>query len=229
METFNQQAEQISQAGLRLDRLAPRVTHRNVVESVVYDGRYVQLSLAPSAEQRESHVRPGQYVVARFQDGMPRFIALYSVPGASSWEFLFEPKPDWDLNQFAPGATIQVSEAEGPGFPLEFGFSKASVFVGGSGIAGVLPWLEAGPQVDEVEVVFHLSDEAPLTLARVERAVDGLNGVLSHVDYPTLVARAAKVPQDHAVLLCGSPRMMHEVAQTLLGRGFLADQIFTNL
>lgn len=214
---------------MRLDRLAPRVTHRNTIESVVYDGRYIHLSVVPSAEQRASHVYPGQYVVARFQDGSPRFIALFSPPGMPLWEFFFEPKPDWDLSQFAPGSSIQASLAEGPGFPTRFAQDKSTVFVGGSGIAGVMPWLESLPDLTDVHVVFSLTEQAPGTLARLEQAVARLSGSLSVVDYDELVEQAVQVPTDHAVLLCGSPRMLREVAHTLLSRGLNAGQIFTNL
>ena len=230
MDSYSHHVDRISQ--VTLDRHAPREMFVTHVESVIYDGRFVNLTVRPTAAQQLSYAVPGQYVVARFADGQPRFVALYGNPQAALWEFLFEPKPEWDLSQFAPGTSIPMSLADGHGYPTKFEASAATVFVSGSGIASVLPWLKATPEVDHVELFYALDDSAPQTLERTHSAVSNLSGEFHLVSPQDMSHHAAVSPaniENHAVLLCGSPRMVRDVAEVLLARGIHHSQIYTNL
>lgn len=233
MDTFSDHAERISQGSTTLDRHAPREMFATPIQAVAYDGRFVQLTLVPTSAQQRSYVVPGQYVVARFADGQPRFVALYGEPGARTWEFLFEPKAEWDLSQFAPGSAVSVSLAEGRGYPTRFeAIDGVTVFVSGSGIASILPWLQARPEVDSIRVVYALSDQAPETVARASNVVEQLNADFRVVDPSAMTDAAMLQPETiekQAVLLCGSPRMMRDVAEVLLARGVDPAQIYTNL
>lgn len=205
----------------------------NPIESVVYDGRFIHLKVTPTLAQRESYEVPGQYVIARFNDGKPRFFALHGPPEAKAWEFLFEPKPEWELEQFAPGFSIDASLAEGVGYPMAFDdYQNVTVFVGGSGIASVLPWLLSKPSVENIRIFFSLAEEAPTTVSRTMLAAQEVKADLSLIDPSQMQSCAEHFPIEHegnGVLLCGSPRMMRDVAHVLLSRGFQRDQIFTNL
>jgi len=227
------EAEQIAEGDSALDRMAPRSMFVNPIESVVYDGRFIHLKVAPTPAQRQSYVLPGQYVVTRFSDGKPRFIALYGKPEDSTWEFLFEPKPEWELAQFAPGFSIDTSMAEGRGYPMTFeDFKDVTVFAGGSGIAGIIPWLLSKPRVRNIRVFFSLAGEAPSTVSRAMLAAHEVGAELSLIDPSQMPSRAQHFPiecERNGILLCGSPRMMRDVAHVLLSRGFRRDQIFTNL
>jgi ferredoxin-NADP reductase len=233
VDPYEIQAEQIAEGSSALDRLAPRCMFTNPIQSVVYDGRFIHLKVTPTSSQRSSYTVPGQYVVARFSDGKPRFIALYGSPNEEVWEFLFEPKPEWELSQFAPGFSIATSMAEGHGYPMSFsGYRDVAIFVGGSGIAGILPWLSSQPRVENINVFFALGEEAPSTVLRTELAAREVGADLSLIDPSQMKAAAERFPPHpvgYGVLLCGSPRMMKDVAHVLLSRGFHRDQIFTNL
>lgn len=87
----------------------------------VVDEGLVRVSLAVPPAVTASYVLPGQFHRVRARDGVESHFAIASPPGAATFDYLLR------LNGGAAdalatlplGASVEVTPAEGPGFPLE--------------------------------------------------------------------------------------------------------------
>jgi NAD(P)H-flavin reductase len=77
------------------------------------------LTLRLPREVAASHRRPGQYVKIR-AGGKTSFFALANAPGGDRGELLVKRGGATGdaLARLSPGAAVELSEAEGPGFPV---------------------------------------------------------------------------------------------------------------
>jgi CDP-4-dehydro-6-deoxyglucose reductase len=107
-----------------------------------------QLSLvlgAPPAVLGAYH-RPGQYHRLQLEGVGESLFALASPPGAPRLEYLVKVTSPLTqaLSRLGPGATVQVSLPEGPGFPLARAEGRPLLLVGtGTGFAPLRATLEA--------------------------------------------------------------------------------------
>jgi NAD(P)H-flavin reductase len=108
-------------------------------------GGLVRLTLAPSFAVRDTYTRPGQYVVMR-AEGKDAYFVLAGDVGEATWELVLRPSGDAALAALttSSGGSVEVSEAQGPGFPMEEAEGRPLlVVVTGSGIAAGRPVVRA--------------------------------------------------------------------------------------
>jgi NAD(P)H-flavin reductase len=114
-------------------------------------GGLVRLVFGPPPEIVGSYVRPGQYVALR-AGGKVAYFVLAGDVGETSWEVILRPGGDAAEAALGTsiGASIEVSDAQGSGFPIEEAHGRALlVAVTGSGIAAGRPVLRARVRAGE--------------------------------------------------------------------------------
>jgi NAD(P)H-flavin reductase len=107
--------------------------------------------LEPPPEILGSYVRPGQYVALR-AGGKAAYFVLAGDAGETSWEVILRPGGEAAEAALGTsiGACIEVSDAQGPGFPIEEAHGRTLlVVVTGSGIAAGRPVLRARVRAGE--------------------------------------------------------------------------------
>src|SRR5580658_10156351 len=108
-------------------------------------GGLVRVVFEPPPEIASSYVRPGQYVALR-AGGKVAYFVLAGDVGETRWEVILRPGGEAAEATLATsiGAWLEVSDAQGLGFPLEEAHGRALlVVVTGSGIAAGRPVLRA--------------------------------------------------------------------------------------
>ena len=130
----------------KIAREIPRKPNHLEVLECRPNGRYVSITLRPSAELAARHIRPGQYIVVTFEGLPPRFLALASAPGDRVWELLVDPTQgdlSHALEQLRAGSIVACSVPEGAGYPTQLtSFSDVIVVATGSGVASIISLLE---------------------------------------------------------------------------------------
>lgn len=194
-----------------------------------------------------THVRPGQYAMLALEGHAPHPFAIASAPGSTTFEFLVKkgsPLSD-ALTRLGPGHFVQISEAMGPGFPLEKAAGHSILlFATGSGISAIRSTLLAirndRAKFDKVTLFFgartpsafaymdeHKDWERDgIDIVRTvsqpgESSWDGLQGyVQEHVGE---LARGGEL-----VFLCGQTEMVKGVREELARRGIPPGNLFVN-
>ena len=101
------------------------------------------VSLEEPPKLRALHERVGQYLMLSPPIGPAFPIALASLPGSETLELLLGADAQRKLG-LAPGASVEVSDPTGPGFPLERALgADVLVFGTGSALAPLAPLLDA--------------------------------------------------------------------------------------
>jgi len=126
-------------------------------EKACASGKSVSLQVEVSPETAAEFKVPGQYVQVRLDDDTkPLFLAIASAPNPEnpSFEFLVKKTDgnEW-MTDVAAGASIQVSQVLGGGFPMEenlegfkfdFPTQNLLLFAAGSGLAPIKSAIESG-------------------------------------------------------------------------------------
>lgn len=195
----------------------------------------------------KTHVHPGQYALIALPGMDPQPFAIASAPGELVLEFLIKggtPLTD-ALIALHAGEQVLVSEAQGPGFPLERARGRnLLLFATGSGISAIRSTLLAirNDRAAFGDVTLFFGVRTPSAFAyldehgeweddriRVVRTVSqpgesgwaGLRGyVQNHI--------AGVGGKDELAFLCGLPQMVDEVRAALLKKGISAEDVFVN-
>ncbi|MBK7864580.1 MAG: NAD-binding oxidoreductase [Archangiaceae bacterium] len=207
----------------------------------------VHAELQVPAPVRASFVAPGQYVLVK-TGALQGPFAPASAPGVEGpLELLFKPgTPLTDALEALPvGATLQVTAATGPGFPLEVAKGKRLLLIAsGTGQAPMRSVIEA-VRVDRgayrsVTLLLGVRDRDHLAFESDEPAWlrDGIevHVTLSRGD-SSWAGRKGRVqlhlPEgplaDTVAFLVGQREMVAEVVEQLQARGVPRAQIFLNL
>src|SRR5580658_660681 len=93
-------------------------------------GGLVRVVFEPPPEILGSYVRPGQYVALR-TGGKAAYFVLAGDAGETSWEVILRPGGEAAKAALGTsiGACIEVSNAQGPGFPIEEAHGRALLVV----------------------------------------------------------------------------------------------------
>lgn len=205
-----------------------------------------QLTLEVPPAVAQAFQSPGQYHRVRV-GADEAYFAMASAPGSSRFEYLVRSIGDaaeaWTKQ--APGATVEVSTPEGPGFPLAASRGKSLLLIGtGTGFAPLWSVLREVRRdrsaFQHVRALYGVGDESHLVW---RDELDGLKGediivepVLEHPhdDWEGRVGRVQThlddLPVHDAVaFLCGHPAMISDVRQLLAKRGIPPSSTFLNV
>lgn len=191
---------------------------------------------------------PGQYVQVRIGGGEPLFFAIASPPGGPELEFLVKHNDMvTDLLALAPGASLEVSEAQGPGYPVEAHRGHdVLLFAVGSGISSIrslIGYLAAHrAEYAGVTLFFGARTHAHVPYreeaARWEAAGIQVVRVLSRPDAPLegfasgYVHEAVRLhpvqPGKTVAFVCGMRAMVEAVSAELATLGVPSERIFQN-
>lgn len=108
-----------------------------VLENTAISDTLFKLTLDPEG-QASSFQLPGQYVVINLENQKPLYLVIGSTVGASKWSFLIRDANASTkiLKDLIPGNQIDVSMAQGKGYPLEKLIGKNIIlFSAGTGLA----------------------------------------------------------------------------------------------
>lgn len=194
------------------------------------------------------HVRPGQYLLVHVGHHPPAFFAIASSPGEPV-VLLVKAEAETaaeDMVTMPPGARLILSDAQGPGFPMErVDGLELVVLVNGSGISAVRPVLLA-------EVAAGLKRPVHLFLGvlsaahrafpwdleawgnagvQVHTVIDprGAEGWYGAVGYVQDAARErGLVRPDVGVVLCGLPIMLEQATAMYEEVGCPPDRLLVN-
>lgn len=190
---------------------------------------------------------PGQYAMLTVGEHSPMPFAIASGPGSLTFEFLIKggtPLTD-ALASLPTGAHLQLSAAQGPGFPLDRAVGRdVLLFATGSGISAIRSTLlairERRARFGEVTLFF--GARTPTAFAyldehsewesdqiRVVRTVSqpgesGWTGLCGYVQNHVAHVRF----EDAVVFICGLPQMVDQVREMLLTKGIPAENMFVN-
>lgn len=210
--------------------------------------RFVPVSPALTA----SFTIPGQYTAMRLGDAgtVQAYFALASQPGATPFEYLVKrvPTPAASaLMALEADATVQISTAQGPGYPVAGHMGKDVLLVAvGSGISSIrslATWLATHRAQYGTITLFHggrshnhlayQADEAAWEAANIR-----VQRVLSHQDaHPPryfhgyiqdALAQHDLAPAQTVAFVCGMKEMVQAVSAVLVGKGMSPDAIFQN-
>jgi NAD(P)H-flavin reductase len=134
-------------------------------------GGLVRLTLEPGERVAASYVRPGQYIALRAA-GKDAYFVLAGDVGEPSWELVLRPGGDAALAALGTshGARVEVSEAQGAGFPMEEAKGRPlTVAVTGSGIAAGRPVVRARVRAGEASATELLVGVRTLAEVPLER------------------------------------------------------------
>src|SRR5580658_6914173 len=83
-------------------------------------GGLVRIVLEPPPEVVGSYARPGQYILLR-AGGKETYFVLAGDAGDETWELILRPSGEvaQAVVDASPGACVEVSGAQGGGFPIE--------------------------------------------------------------------------------------------------------------
>jgi anaerobic sulfite reductase subunit B len=198
-------------------------------------------------EAAASHMHAGQYVILRCEAGNGLF-ALASRPGSAAFDLLLRRGSDVAdaLCALLPGAEVQVSDAQGAGYPLDRARGADLLLVAaGSGIA---PIRSAALEVlarphDFGRVAVFYGEKMPEDLAYAREMTSWeLGGVVVHRvlsrargSWPGPHGRVQDALRDapldpgrtHA-FVAGMAPMIEEVTQVLVARGLPAEHVHRN-
>lgn len=208
------------------------------------DEGLVEVQLAMPPEVTASFVRPGQFQTIRFA-GDAAFFAIASAPGATAFDYLVRRGTGVSeaLSLAALGTRLDVTLAEGPGFPLEVAAGHDLLLVAtGTAIAPVrsvlgvvarrradfkrvtllqgqrnprqLPWLAEFSRLPDLDLRTTVTEGAP-----------SWRGPVGFVQ--ALVPSA--VTADTVAFLVGQPEMTAEVTRSLRDAGVPGERIFLNV
>jgi len=189
---------------------------------------------------------PGQYHRVRVASGDDAYFAIASAPGSRRFEYLVKASggtaTEWA--KLAPGAQVEVSPPEGPGFPLEHSVGSDLLLVGtGTGFAPLWSVIQSIlPRRDrfaQVHALWGSNTAADLAwherFAEVRKAGISVEPVL-FAGEPGWQGKRGRV-QDHLpavstsarAFLCGHEGMIADVTTLLGQRGVPAASIFLNV
>lgn len=192
---------------------------------------------------------PGQYVQVRTPAGRIAYLAIASRPGEPHFELLLKSGAEAtdELIALAPGATFEMTEALGQGYPLQPHSGKdVLLFAVGSGIAPIrsLLWYLAAHR-DEYQGVtlffgartpahFAYQDEldawmqAGIQVVRVVSQPDGTTEGYVHGYVQNAVKLHPLKPAATVAFVCGMREMVEGVTRELTELGVSPDCIFQN-
>lgn len=229
--SFEERAAKIANALPSIGRFERRERLSARIREIRPEGRYIALELEVGEEWMTSHSRPSQYISLLSGDE-PRFFVLTNLPG-EPWTLLIEPTVEMSavISTWTEGDYVGISEAEGPGFPVER--------------AGPVMLIASGSAIASVRSVWKLLADGvrPLRILYGEAEVDGIAyreelSMLAELDNveidivpPGLLAEAVGVGTRarYSAFICGSPGRMQVVAEQLIRHGINEQAIFTNL
>lgn len=237
-ETIEDFARRIAQAVPSLEVDAPRERFLLPIRQISKTGRYVALALETPEHLRCSHQRDAQYVTLRLPGDKARFFVLANQPG-SDFEFLIEPTDEIDdaLHELDPGDPVEVSAAEGPGFPDASTLESLVIFVTGSASAAIKSVLNRLGRMDSPTPTtvyygeiyrrdFAYAEEFEALSARPELRIEW-------VVEPEFVQDAFdRTPADldsATAFVCGAEPMVQSVVEMLLHRDFDPASIHSNV
>ena len=198
------------------------------------------------AEALPSFTTPGQYVTAHLEGHKPAFFALASVPGAPV-ELLLKVHGDaaQALAALEAGATVDLSDAMGQGFPLPEGDSKPLVILAaGSGLSAIRSVVEAeidaglpravtvfygvytpghAAYTDRLEAWAEAGVDVRLVVSEEVPGWEGARGFVQQA-----AKEAGFVRDDVTVVLCGFPAMVDEAKGLYADAGAPAEALLTN-
>lgn len=191
---------------------------------------------------------PGQYVRVKAPSGEVGFFALASRPGATEFELLIKTGGEAAdaIAALAPGDTLEISPAEGPGFPVLDHLGKdVLLFAVGSGISPIrsLIWYLAARREDYAGVTLFFGARTPAHFAYADElaawqaeGVHVLRVASQAADEPGFlrgyvqdaVRQHPVDPANTVVFVCGMKGMVEGVATELAALGVPGERIFQN-
>jgi NAD(P)H-flavin reductase len=191
---------------------------------------------------------PGQYVEMRLPGGPTAFLAVASTPGDAMLEFLIKPSAATAaLIALHPGAMLEISEAKGPGYPVEkHRGHDVLLFAVGAGISPIRSLMRylvhnrahyAGITLffgarTRAHVPYHDEvgdwEAAGIQVVRVlSQAEENEAGFARGYVQEALQAHPVQ-PGQTVAFVCGMPAMVEGVSKELDRRGVPAERIFQN-
>jgi NAD(P)H-flavin reductase len=205
-----------------------------------------QMALKVPPEVADAFHRPGQYHRVRVTHEKEALFAMASAPGGDVFEYLIRStegvSSQWA--QLDPGAEVEVSFPQGPGFPLELAHGRTLLLVGtGTGFAPLRSVVHAlRPQRSLYGPIHGLyGAHSPSHLAWRQEFTELIAEdvhIVSTVSVPDstwsgeigrvqhLVTRLPS--RDAVAFLCGQTEMVAAVSRQLMEQGLAASQIFLN-
>ena len=189
----------------------------------------------------------GQYHRVRVKHGEDAWFAIASPPGQSPFQYLVRESEGaagaWVRS--GPGAELELTAPEGPGFPVEAARGRSLVLIGtGTGFAPLWSVVQVvrarRHEFKSVHALYgvispeHLAwSDSFAALASdgivvepvIERPAPGWAGLSGRVQ-----AHVARLPTDDSfAFLCGHPAMVSDVTRLLGERGVTPDRVFLNV
>lgn len=195
-----------------------------------------------------THVRPGQYALVALPGIDAQPFAIASAPGSLTFELLIkEGTPLTDaLTRLHPNETIQVSMAQGPGFPLARAHGRnLLLFATGSGISAIRSTLLAIRNDRERfgDVTLFFGARTPTAFAYIDEHGEWENDRIAVVRTVSQPGEGAAwqglrgYVQHHIqqvgdrqelAFVCGLPQMVDQVREALINKGIPAGDVFVN-
>lgn len=197
---------------------------------------------------KQSFTTPGQYAAIRLRGTKESLFAMSSCPQDDVWSFLVKrgsPLTDL-LVKLKPGATAEISPAQGMGFKMEFCRRKnVLLFAAGTGIAplrSALLWMiEKRKNYRDITLFygarnpdeFAYTHEFPSWEKKGIEIVQTISnqknplwkGLFGHVHHH--IADSLKT-ENTVALVCGMKGMIRQVADRLISLGLPQKNILTN-
>lgn len=219
----------------------------------------VSMTVTVPPETAQDYKVPGQYVQVRLNDETkPLFLAIASAPDPENaqFEFLIKKTDDngW-MTDATPGATVQVSQVLGNGFPVEehlegfkydFPTQNVLLFAAGSGIAPIRAAIESQQLKTSggrtARLYYGVRDEADLCFVDsfadwegmgvqvvpvLSQPSDGWQGRTGYVQ-SVLEDDGIPIPRNSGALMCGMKGMAEAVKDILTKAGVFEGRILTN-
>jgi NAD(P)H-flavin reductase len=214
-------------------------------------GGLTHMTLSTESSVVSSYQSPGQYVEVR-ADGQTGFFVLANEPGARKWDVILRSGGGASdvLLTLRPGASLEVTDAIGVGFPMrEAREHPLIVALGGSGIAAGPPIVtrriadgDAGrtrvlvgirtatelPMRDDLEAWMRSGVDLLVCLSKDDGSIDKIPYEHGYVQ-DVLLARVPKpIASDCRVFVVGTGSMVDALKRIASELGIAPDHVQTN-